>query len=241
MPAHDLTVFTFLWDGWRALYDARHVNALHRMVTAHLSIPHRFVCVTDQPAGIECETWPLWDEPALADRPSHHDSYRRLQLFSPWAAATFGPGWALLLDLDCLVLDELAPLITWDDFRGLKGAVCTYNGSMWLHRLGSRPQVYETFSGDGMRAALTRTSKRKPWRGSDQVWISYCLPGGPFYGNPDGVYRWEGKARVGKRIPDAARILFFPGNYERKPWAPEFARKFPDVHRRYMDWFGGPA
>lgn len=233
-----LTVICFKWTGWRPLYDARHVNALARMVRAHLHIPYRFVCVTDDTAGIECDTMPLWDDPAVPNRPSHHDSYRRLRLFGDWAHQQFD-GYLLSLDLDCVILDDITPLITWDELRLLKGGVCTYNGSMWLHKTGTRRFIYDDFNPEQWPtiAAPLKTAKGKPWRGSDQVWLSYRAPNERMYTAEDGVYRCERYMRTRQRVPDNARIVFFPGLIDKKPWSDETRRALPQIYDRYMQHF----
>ena len=40
-------------------YTAHHVNVLRNMLERHCHIPFRFVCLTDDPRGIECETLPV--------------------------------------------------------------------------------------------------------------------------------------------------------------------------------------
>ena len=39
---------------WGRKYGVDYVNILRDMVRRHLAVPHRFVCLTDDPAGIEC-------------------------------------------------------------------------------------------------------------------------------------------------------------------------------------------
>ena len=46
---------------WGDKYPAEYVHKLQNGVSRHLTIPHRFVCFTDDPAGLECETKPLPD------------------------------------------------------------------------------------------------------------------------------------------------------------------------------------
>ena len=62
-----LTVCCFLWADPQGKcnavyrYGREHVAALARMVRRHLTMPHEFVCVTDEPealAGV-CRTVPL--------------------------------------------------------------------------------------------------------------------------------------------------------------------------------------
>src|SRR5690606_31900955 len=131
-----LTVITFKWStpGYRSKYDATHVNTMQRMVARHYPHPHRFVCVTDDPAGVECETWPLWDDLASVPNPTWPDRgpscYRRLKLF---ARPSLGR-W-VWLDLDAVITGDLSPLWTRPEpvvtYRppGLNGGV---NGAMIL-------------------------------------------------------------------------------------------------------------
>src|SRR5690606_12625877 len=125
------------------------------------------------------------------------------------------------------------PLITWQhDVRLLRGGVCTYNGSMWLHRLGTRTHVWDDF--DPVESpkitATLKTPRGRPWRGSDQTWLSYKLPDEPMYDSQDGGYRWEQYAQQQGRIPDGCRIIFFPGMKENKPWSREMYKSHRYIH-----------
>lgn len=40
-------------------YTAAHVNALYNGVQKNTTIAHRFICFTDDPTGVECETMPI--------------------------------------------------------------------------------------------------------------------------------------------------------------------------------------
>lgn len=244
----ELTVVTFLWNGWRpGIYKPRHVEALRLMVAENLSIPHRFLCITDSPGALSCETLPLWRDGHVARPPEAMNSYRRLRLFAPEMRELIGTPWVLQLDLDSLVCGPLDPLITWDDLKMVDGTMAPYNGSMWLHRLGSRPQLWQDF--DPRRSpwevhGFHRTERKRhftdklpgkaqPYRGSDQAWIGYKCPGEPVWNAADGVYR-VGKKRRREPIPNDARILFFPG--VPKPWTMGKARIHPHVVRRYRSY-----
>src|SRR5688500_8407001 len=138
-----LAVITFLFEPpgvWKKLrrepYTAQHVNALYRAVKANLSIPHRFICLANDPRGIECETMPVW--PAI--RVNGEDScYRKIRAFDGDFQRSIGDR-VLCLDLDAVILKDITPLITDDDCRMLAGSrhpvtgkqVSYYNGSMWL-------------------------------------------------------------------------------------------------------------
>jgi hypothetical protein len=173
---HALHVITYKWAGWRPVTDPRPVNALQRMMATYLTVPHTFLCITDDPTGIECPTMPIWDCPHVDQTPTPHNSYRRLRIFSPWAQATF-PGWVLSIDLDVIILKNINDLITWDDLRILKGGVSRYRGGLLLHKTGSRRHIWESFNPRTSPWTIREYStKGKRWVGSDQGWISVCCP-----------------------------------------------------------------
>lgn len=246
-----LTVVTFLWNGWRkGVYKPANVYALREMFRKHLKIPHRFVCFTDQPsklAGIDAR--PFWRDGHVARPPESMNSYRRLRLFDPVMGDVLGTEWLLQVDLDTLVCGDLDPLITWDDLRMVRGTMAPYNGSMWLHRIGSRPQlwhdfdparspweVYEYHNARDARAEAEGTDgKPQQYRGSDQAWIGYKCPDEPTWGPEDGVYRMGKKRRrQPMALTPGARILFFPG--EPKPWTYGKSSFHGSTVRGYRSW-----
>ena len=93
---------------WGTLYGPEDVNRLARQVRHHLRRPHRFICFTDDGAGIGegVETRPL-PELRLPDG-SADTRWRKLALFNPDLGG-FGGATALFLDLDLIVVDDLAP------------------------------------------------------------------------------------------------------------------------------------
>lgn len=233
------TVVCWKWSrrGYRSTFGPKTVNTLRRMVARHYDRPHRFVCVTDDPSGLDpqVDVIPLWSEwadvqsPHGADYPS---CYRRLRAFAPDAEALFGRRF-VSLDLDCVITGDLVPL--WDrseDFViwGDTNPRNVYNGSMFLLTAGSRPHVWTQFD--------PSTSPREHFRagcfGSDQGWISYALgPDEPRWKQADGVYSYRNeivKKHKGMLPPDA-RVVFFHGptdpwdtNGQRIPWVREHYR-----------------
>lgn len=243
-----LTVVTFKWQGWRSnLYDHRHVNALGRMLEKHLSLPYKFVCITDDPMGVEYDTMPLWEDPVVLreNNPCPQNCYRRLKLFSKEAVDWFGGGYVLHLDLDTLVFGKLNPLVEgWESLRFLKGARTHYNGSMWMLRLGAHTNIWEKFDPvkSPKTALSTREAVRRRWQGSDQVWFSYIAPRAPVWTHHDGAWRCEGyfhsaRQRAKGVLPKHGRIVFFPGPPHRKPWQPEFQKDYPELSEAYMEYF----
>mgnify|MGYP000069930947 CR=1 FL=1 len=92
---------------WGTLYGPHYVNNLARGVRRHLDRPHRFICFTDDAAGLdaEIETFPL---PGLGLPEGHGDTrWQKLALFRKDLAGLSGT--ALFLDLDLVVVDDLGP------------------------------------------------------------------------------------------------------------------------------------
>lgn len=219
-----LTIVCWRWTpapGYRSAYLPQTVNVLRRMVQRHYPTPHRFLCVTDDPAGLDpaIEIVPLWDD--FAHVPSPHGKknpscYRRLRAFSPDIADVFGPRF-VSLDLDCVITGDLRPL--WERpeaivMYGDTNPKTHYNGSMLLMTAGARPQVWDRF--DPQHSP--QLSKNAGCFGSDQGWISYCLgPGEAKWSRADGVYSFRNDIKQNPdRLPANARIVMFHGNED--PW-----------------------
>lgn len=211
-----LTVLTWLWQqpGGRTAYGAHHVNIWADMIRRHLTLEHELACVTDTPQGIDARVRIIAPPNEFMDvrlpswGPHRPQCLRRLSMFRRDASEIFGTERIVCTDLDLIVSGPLDPVLDIaDDFRIFRGTASgrLYNGSMMSIRCGARPQVYETFTADG----AIRAGRR--YVGSDQAWISQCIPGEPTWGPEHGVRWW------GDQVPRAqARITFFPGAV--KPW-----------------------
>jgi hypothetical protein len=196
------------------------VNALRRMINRHYQRPHRLTVITDDAEGIDAEVRiiPLWD--TFANLPSPYGAhapscYRRIPLFGPDAAKLIGPRF-LCLDLDVVAVADLTPL--WDrpeSFVGLRDPLHPrqLNGSMWLLTAGARPQVWDSFDPQTSPAR----ARAAGFRGSDQAWLSYCLPGEATWGPEDGVYSFRKDIEPkGGKLPEDARLIIFHGQTD--PW-----------------------
>lgn len=212
---------------YRSAFGPETVNTLRRMVARHYDRPHRFICVTDDAAGIdpEVEVIPLWDDFASVPSPcglKQPSCYRRLKAFSAEAAQLFGPRF-ISLDLDCVITGDLAPLFERDEdfiIWGDTNPTTPYNGSMFMLRSGTRRKVWEDFD--------PRTSPAKGralgYFGSDQAWIGACLgPDEAKWSKADGVYSYRIDIKRGDGVlPDDARIVMFHGVVD--PWSAEAQR-----------------
>lgn len=210
-------------NGYRSSFGPEAVNTLRRMVARHYDAPHRFICVTDDPNGLDREVAvvPLWKD--FSDVPSPHGGhnpscYRRLRAFSPEAAQWFGDRF-VSVDLDTVIVGDMKPL--WDRpepfvIWGETDPRSFYNGSMWLMTAGARRQVWEQFD----PATSPRLAKAAGKFGSDQGFISYLLgKGEATWGRTDGVYSYRVHiAPRGGVLPSNAKIVMFHGKTD--PWDP---------------------
>lgn len=213
MPG-ELTVVTFKWHtpGYRAKFEARHVNTLRSMVARHYRRAHRFVCITDAPAGLrpDIEALPVWADHASVPNPTgggRPSCYRRLKLWSPDMRAQLGERF-VCLDLDTVICGDLAPL--WDRPEDVvmwrsPGGEWPYNGAMFMADTGARPHVWADFD----PVASPRQTTEAGYRGSDQAWMSLALGAGEaVWTEADGVYYYGAMPRPRDRLPANARIVF---------------------------------
>lgn len=141
---------------WGKKYGPEYVNKLHSMVHRHLHRPFRFVCLTDDGAGID---------PAVEVKSIPMVGFEEFDQRKPW---TFGHGWlkltsfanplydlqgrTLFLDLDIVILDSLDPFFEqkgefivikeWDKKDG------TGNTSCYLYTIGAHADALEHLKND---------------------------------------------------------------------------------------------
>ncbi len=217
-----LSVVCWLWKPpqlYRSQFTAKHVNILRAMVRRHYQHPHRFICVTDSPVGIEAgiEIIQLWPDHAKVRNPhgiGNPSCYRRLKAFSAEAADMFGERF-VSLDLDCVITGDLAPLwhreeefVIWGDTN----PKTPYNGGMFLLSAGSRRKVWEEFD----PVASPALGRKLGYFGSDQAWIGACLgPNEKKWTRADGVHSYRNEIKLnGGRLPQNARLIMFHGHVD---------------------------
>jgi GT2 family glycosyltransferase len=229
MSTEKLTIVTFKWKYSKGIklpsidrigeYTTEHVNRLYYGVKRNLTIPHRFICITDDPTGIECETYPLWDWAR-----EFGGCFTRLKLFDPKIENIVGSRF-LMMDLDTIVVGNLDELV----LRGEEFMMHTYygkkfeqvyNGCLWLMVTGSRSEVYEQWKGQESIDLLKKLKDDNKYIGSDQAWINYVLGNNEGrFGEDHGVYdyrRLQIKTPKNKKprtldLPDNAKLIMFSG------------------------------
>lgn len=205
---------------WGDRYGPEYVNRLRAMVARRLSPPHRFVCLTDDPAGLdpEVEALPMPDFPV----PEHRRfvPWPKIGLFEPRLHDLEGP--ALFLDLDVVVVGRLDPF-----FEHMPGRFCVIRG--WGRRNAANTSVFrfEVGSLADVAAAFRADAEGvvRRWRNS-QSFVSDRLGPGRLNFWPDHWCRsfkhhclrgrWLDWA-LPPRLPPDARVVVFHG----RPKPPE--------------------
>lgn len=132
---------------WGDKFDAGYVNRLYEMVEKNITIPHRFVCFTDNGEGInpnvEIRPIPPLCEDGIPDR-----MWKKLTVFNKDLYDL--EGTALFLDLDIIVRQSLDPFFEaegefliikdWDFPNDIIG-----NSSVFRFEIGKHPEVLEHF------------------------------------------------------------------------------------------------
>lgn len=215
-----LTVVTFLWKpppGYRSKYTTKHVDILRRMVRRNYQRPHRFVLITDDPAGLtepDVEVFKLWDDLAHVPNPNGSNNpscYRRLRLFAPNAGDFLGPRF-VCVDLDTVITADMRPL--WDrpeDFviwKAPGGNHNPYCGSMFMLHAGARPRVWLDFDEE----TSPRATHAAGLFGSDQAWIAYvCGANEATWAKAEGAYSYRLQVANRYGLPSNCAIVFFHG------------------------------
>lgn len=223
-----LTIVTFKWKGpvtYRSKFTGEHVNVLASMIRRHYKGPHKVVCYTDDPTGIDTrhvEPRKLWDEFSSISNPSAGERgpscYRRLRIFRRDAKEWLGER-IVSIDLDVVVTGNLGRMLSRkEDFViwGDTSPPTPYNGSLIMFTAGARPELYEEFNPE-ISPAL---GKKLRYTGSDQAWISARLGRGQaMFGRGDGVYSFRNHIlRNSAPLPLDAKLVMFHGVHD--PWGP---------------------
>lgn len=229
------TAFKWAKPGYRSTFAPATVHVLRNMISRHYHRPFRFVCITDDPTGLDgIETLPLWNDFADVKNPNgaHNPScYRRLKLFSPDAREWFGDGRVVCMDLDTVIVNDITPLFDDDvDFKiwGESDFPRQWmNGSLWMLRIGSRPQVWTRFD----PLTSPKEAAKAGARGSDQGWMSYVLgKNEATWGREDGVFSFRKHLQPVGHLPLEARMVMFHGRQD--PWSPA-AQQIPWVKQNW--------
>lgn len=199
--AYDHIVFACV--KWGEKYDARYVNVLADMVARNCELPFRFLCYTDDGAGLleEVEVHPL---------PRGYEGWwNKLWLFS--RDATPPRSRIVFLDLDVIVTGALEPLVVQKGIAAdwLQGG---YNSSVMVWDHGEHAEAWDKIK----PSDIARLH-------GDQDWLTEL--GGWDYLPADWIVSYREHAR--EWPPETAIIVAFhgwpkPGDFD--------ARGYPGLH-----------
>lgn len=90
---------------WGTKYKPKYVNILQAMVKRNLTIPHRFICFTEDATDLNCETKPL-----LTDDQTIKGWWHKVCFYQQPLYDVTGP--TLFLDLDVVIVDNIDSFFT---------------------------------------------------------------------------------------------------------------------------------
>ena len=222
-----ITVVTYLWG---LKYRPGHVERLARSVARWLTVPHRFVCVTD---AIVPGVQTLKNPP-----PPYPRCFRRLWLFSPEARSL---GHRILhLDLDVVVCGPLDPLVTrGHDFTIYRAGSCfgkgwTLNPSVFVLTTGTQDDLWLRWRKGG--SALAARANADGFWGSDQAVISYLRQhsGVDTIGDAEGVVSFRRiRSEHLTAPPEGTRIVSFHG--KRTPFERSVQQDHPWIRSAWQE------
>jgi hypothetical protein len=222
-----LTFVCWKWEqpGAKRDFRSEHVNVLASMLRRHYAGPHRLVCVTDKPDGLDAAV-EVMDPPAAFESlvnvsgEGYPNCYRRLWNFSAAARDAFGPRM-VSIDIDCVIASDITPLFETDEtFVGWRDERFNWDkiaGGIYYLRTGFHADVWDEFH----PVRSLKLCRKAGIAGSDQAWITYKLrhlPG-----------RWTSTAGLCKATwvdsAEGVRIAFTTG--VNPPWSVRGRRKSP--------------
>ncbi len=155
---------------WGTRYGAEYVNILAGMVRRHMTVPYRFVCFTENGAGIhpEVEIRPLPEMELDAKLPER--GWRKLTVFQQTLADLTGR--ALFIDLDVVIVGSMDDFFSVPgEFRIIKDwnlpGTIIGNSSVFRFEIGKHPDILERY--------ITRGDEVRARHRNEQAYLSQCM------------------------------------------------------------------
>lgn len=220
-----ITILTVKFRGRSARdYTSQRVNKLARMMEKHVTVPHEFVCLTDDASGLDVRhikidriRAPIW----------RMDNFTKLRAFEQ-----VFDGDCVLLDMDAVILRNIDHIVADPaPFKIMAGTVskaddlpvCPYNSSLVKFDQEHARRIWDAWRETDIADIPTRDSSGRKMIGSDQVFLAHAVPDAPTWTPSDGVIQWQ--RRRGCQNP---AIVFFAGLV--KPWDTR-------VRRETLEWW----
>lgn len=198
---------------WGTRYGPDYVNRLYAMVRRNTTGQVRFVCMTDDRAGIRDEV-ECWDCPTLdIPGPQANRGWRKVTLFAEELGDLRGE--ALFLDLDIVITANIDELFTFGrDFVIMKNWSQPDSGigntSVYRFTVGSHPYLLSQLRSDPQGVMSEHPNS--------QTFISRTISGKTFYPDPWCVSfkthclpPWPARYWRRPALPPGAKVVIFPG------------------------------
>lgn len=233
-------------------FSAEHVNALAMMLRAQVGSSARLICLTDDRIGIDRNV-EILKLPPEASELTRSWQWTKLYLFSDSWSETIGTRF-FYLDLDVIVAGDLTPIydipgdlvISQGKKRytqrkpGVWRAVESWfsspafvqrtpvNSSMMVIEPGRLTYLWDEFD----VTTANQLKKERGYVGSDQAWIAGKAQNPTIVGPEKGVFRISDLSEGRTRLPNQAKLIFFPGD-RNKPWLNEVHQRHPWIEGYY--------
>ncbi len=211
-------------------YPVGDVARLQAMVARHLDRLHDFICLTDR-SDIAAGDWPAGVRRVDISGLDLAGWWGKMALFDPGIR---GVGRTIYLDLDTVVVGDLAPLAEWGGRSGSAFGICENftqlaGHATWPCRFGScamsfapgwGARVWEDFAAD--RDEIMAACPR-----GDQQAIEFLVPGGEFLQDdlPAGFFlHYRDLKTHWAHPPPAASVVVFGGSHNPENYGPPWSR-----------------
>lgn len=173
-----LAVVVTCWAGARPIYHPWHVINTREMCRRHLTVPHRFVCLTDDVermtrAGIDAVALPTpWRPEPEATRQHWLTNYGRLAILGEFGA-TLGDR-VLGIDLDIVVranIDDLVDTVAPVKFMCLQSRTWIQGGLILATPGALDPDPWTIYN----ESDVIELARARGYCGSDQAVLSYLF------------------------------------------------------------------
>lgn len=207
-------------------YGSEHVNILYHSVKRNTTVPFRFICVTDDPSGLDnaVEVVELWDKCRNLG-----GCLNRMFVFDKSMAAILGNRF-ICIDLDCVIVSNVDSILTRSEdfiinqFESKGNHNQLYNGGLFLMNAGSRQQVWDKFNFTNSPGVISELHEKKNMVGDDQSWIQHILgEKESLFTHADGVYDYN-FINPKNTLPDNAKIILLPGKFD------------PSIEKNHISW-----
>lgn len=185
---------------WGSKYPSYYVDRLEKALSRHIKQEFRFSVFA-----------PEEEDEYLTKVPG---CFCRLRMFDPeWQEKHELTGRIVSVDLDVVITGSLDGLFDKPEkFVILQGAnasnPCPYNGSVFMLRAGTRPDVWEDFS---LKRAAEVPFFEFP---DDQGWFAHKIPNAGAWnaGSESGIFAFKKPGwPAGDDLPKDAKMVVFPG------------------------------